>query len=63
MGRGPLKKRPHLISWKLVCTKEKSGGLGVKSLALLNRALLGKWVWRFAYDFDGIWKRLICIVK
>ena len=58
-GGGALDKRPHLVSRKLVCTDKRKGGLGLKSLAILNKALLGKGPWRFANDYGGIWRRLI----
>ena len=31
------------------------GGLGVKSLSILNRALLCKWISRFANERDALW--------
>ncbi|RVW41391.1 hypothetical protein CK203_095197 [Vitis vinifera] len=40
--------------------KEK-GGLGLRKLALLNKALLGKWVWRFACDKENLWKKVISV--
>jgi hypothetical protein len=32
----------HLVSWVRVCTLISKGGLGIRSLVLFNRALLGK---------------------
>ena len=60
MGRGGPGQETHLVSWKVVCTDKRKGMLGVESLAILNRALIGKWTWRFSNDPDGIWRRLIC---
>ena len=40
--------------------KEK-GGLGIKKLALLNRALLSKWNWRFVIKDERLWKKVIII--
>ena len=42
-GGRTLKKKPHLVSWSIVSTYKRNGGLGVRSLSLLNHALLGKW--------------------
>ena len=41
-GGGKLEKKPHLVKWSIVCSNKRKGGLGVRCLSKLNRALLGK---------------------
>ncbi|RVX23461.1 Transposon TX1 uncharacterized 149 kDa protein [Vitis vinifera] len=40
-------KRDHLVSWDAVCKPRVKRGLGFGKIPLRNRALLGKWLWRF----------------
>ncbi|XP_041009378.1 uncharacterized protein LOC121253433 [Juglans microcarpa x Juglans regia] len=40
----------HLVSWDKVCKPILSGGLGIKNLKTFNRALLGKWLWRYIWN-------------
>lgn len=47
------------MRWSTVCLDKSKGGLGVKSLALLNKALLGKWTWRFANERGTFWNQVI----
>ncbi|KAJ9697075.1 hypothetical protein PVL29_009023 [Vitis rotundifolia] len=58
-GGGALERRPHLVKWSLVCLERKKGGLGVRNLAWMNKALLGKWNWRFAIESGALWKQVI----
>ncbi|RVW47373.1 LINE-1 retrotransposable element ORF2 protein [Vitis vinifera] len=38
---------------------KEEGGLGIRKIDLLNKAFLGKWVWRYAYEKDNLWKTVI----
>ena len=42
-GGGLLECKPLLVKWSMVCLDKRSGGLGVKNLSSLNKALLSKW--------------------
>ncbi|RVW28251.1 putative glucan 1,3-alpha-glucosidase [Vitis vinifera] len=39
--------------------KSEKGGLGIRKIDPLNKALLGKWLWRFAVEKDNLWKLVI----
>ena len=57
-GMGDAHKFP-LVNWKTVCHPIHYGGLGIKNHAVLNQALLGKWLWRFMVEHDSLWKQVI----
>ena len=43
-------KKTHLVNWATVCTPLHSGGLAIRSLRTFNKALFGKWFWRFGNE-------------
>jgi hypothetical protein len=40
----------HLVRWDKVCSPISEGGLGIKNLRTFNRAILGKWPWRYGSE-------------
>ena len=57
-GGGALEKKSHLVKYAIVYS-DKKGGLGVRSLSTLNRALLCKWSWRFVVERGSLWRLVI----
>jgi hypothetical protein len=49
----------HLVAWDKVCSPIPQGGLGVRHLIPFNRALLGKWLWRFGLEEMHLWRRVV----
>lgn len=54
-----IKVIKFIYSWSLVCKPKEVGGLGIKDMAIFNRALLSKWLWRFIHEPNAIWVGII----
>ena len=44
-----------------VCAPKVNGGLGIRKLTTFNKALLGKWLWRFGVEETRIWRRVVAL--
>ena len=47
------------MNWSKVCRPVKNGGLGIRCLRRFNFALLAKWLWRYGWENDAFWRRVI----
>ncbi|XP_058768559.1 uncharacterized protein LOC131642300 [Vicia villosa] len=55
---GKLENRSiHLVKWEVVCRPKAKGGLGVRDVREMNKALLLKWKSRILHDNEAIWHR------
>lgn len=53
------KRKYHLVKWSDLKKLLRNRGLGLRSLNNLNKALLGKWIWRYWNESDSLWKKVI----
>ena len=52
-------QKPHIVRWDTIYLDKRKGGLGVKCLYTLNKALLCKWNWGFANKMEALWNQVI----
>ncbi|GJR98086.1 RNA-directed DNA polymerase, eukaryota, reverse transcriptase zinc-binding domain protein [Tanacetum coccineum] len=61
--QGELTKGKAKIAWANVCKPKKEGGLGIKNLAVWNKAMLAKHIWNIAVKKDSLWVKWIHSVR
>ncbi|XP_058749655.1 uncharacterized protein LOC131622635 [Vicia villosa] len=49
----------HWVDWNTVCKTKENGGLGIRDVGEINKALLLKWKWRILTEDKAIWWRFI----
>ncbi|PON67527.1 hypothetical protein TorRG33x02_264340 [Trema orientale] len=52
-------KLDHLVAWEEVCQSKSKGSLEIGNLVRRNKALLTKWLWRFALEKNELWHKVI----
>ncbi|KAG9442213.1 hypothetical protein H6P81_018067 [Aristolochia fimbriata] len=49
----------HLVRWEEVCKPKSLGGLGIRRLRIMSKALLGKWCWKINQNTDTPWCAIV----
>uniref|UniRef100_A0A2N9J257 Reverse transcriptase domain-containing protein n=1 Tax=Fagus sylvatica TaxID=28930 RepID=A0A2N9J257_FAGSY len=53
------KPKFHLVNWSQICAPLRHGGLAVRDLKSFNKALLGKWLWRYGSEREALWRLVV----
>ncbi|MBA0764641.1 hypothetical protein Gotri_013968, partial [Gossypium trilobum] len=60
-GNTKGKNKMAKVDWNIVCKPKVKGGAGVVNLGVKNKALLAKWSWRFAFEKEALWRKVILV--
>ncbi|XP_026416001.1 uncharacterized protein LOC113311377 [Papaver somniferum] len=60
LGEDEERKKLSWVSFKKICKPKRKGGLGIRSLRLVNKSLLAKWHIRYCKEKTALWRRIVC---
>ncbi|KAF7801954.1 ribonuclease H [Senna tora] len=58
-GEEENKRKLHTYSWEVACTSKENGGLGIRKLTTMNRALICKTAWNLFYGPNNLCSQVI----
>lgn len=58
-GETEGERKVHLISWDLITSDRKDGGLGIKNLVKHNETFIMKLCWKLLNDPNALWVRVL----
>lgn len=56
---GQVEKKMHLLSWGKITRPKENGGLGIIPLEVKNKAMLGKWWFKWRNERGSQWNKII----
>ncbi|CAL5412431.1 unnamed protein product [Camellia sinensis] len=59
-GGSDLRRKVHIVRWDTVTKSKHLGGLGIRSIIVMNKCLLLKWWWKFRSEIYTLWKDVLC---
>lgn len=58
-GSSVDRRKCHLVSWEKLCKPKEVGGVGFRSMGILNQAYVMKLAWQLMNDRDKLWVRIM----
>ncbi|KAK1414832.1 hypothetical protein QVD17_30591 [Tagetes erecta] len=55
MDMGPMKKGKAKVSWEAICVPRSEGGLGIRRIGDMNKALMTSHIWSIITNRESLW--------
>ncbi|KAM6563873.1 hypothetical protein CsatB_023871 [Cannabis sativa] len=53
------RRKLHLLAWNAICQSKMRGGLGFRSVSIINKAFMTKWAWKALTDNSSVWSKVV----